>query len=174
MGLRNFLYIFVVAMSFSAPAAAQEPVLGGEAEAEAAAPTEVWGGRCVSEARQSSAECTMTIRAVVRNTQRVIGTATLRLPADGAAPSLHVSLPLGVVYLEAGIGFNVDGAATQQLELQTCDRNACYATGPVSPETLAAMQNGQQLNIVFQTTSKQAVTLELSLVGFTAIYQKLK
>ena len=36
------------------------------------------------------------------------------------------------------------------------------------------MQNGQKLNIVFQSMSKQSVTLEMSLVGFTAVYQKLK
>ena len=171
MKLRNFLYIVAMAVSFAAaPASAQEPVLGGEAEAAPAAAQ--WSGRCVSEARQSGAECTMLERAFVGSNRQVVGTVSLRLPADGAT-SLLVSVPLGI-YLAAGIGFNVDGAATQQLELQTCDRNGCYGSGAVSPETLAAMQNGQKLNIVFQSMNKQAVTLEMSLVGFTAVYQKLK
>ncbi len=173
MGLRSFLYILAVSMSFAAaPSLAQEPVLGGEAEA-AAAPTAQWSGRCVSDGRQLSADCTMIVRAFVGANRQVVGTASLRFPPDGAAPSLQVSVPLGI-YLGAGIGFNIDGAAAQQLDLQTCDRNGCYGNGAVSPETLGAMQNGQKLNIVFQSMSKQAVTLEMSLVGFTAVYEKLK
>jgi invasion protein IalB len=174
MGLRRFLYIFAVAMSLSGagPISAQEPVLGGEAEA-APAPTAQWSGRCVSADRQTGAECTMVERAFVGSNRQVVGTVTLRFPPAGAAPSLHVSVPLGI-YLGAGIGFNIDGTATQQLELQTCDRGGCYASGAVSPEVLTAMQNGQKLNILFQSMSKQAVTLEMSLVGFTATYQKLK
>lgn len=172
MGLRSFLYIFAATMSFAAASApAQEPVLGGEAET--AAPTAQWSGRCVSEGRQTGAECTMIVRAFVGANRQVVGTASLRFPPDGAAPSLQVSVPLGI-YLGAGIGFNIDGTAAQQLELQTCDRNGCYGSGAVSAETLGAMQNGQKLNIVFQSMSKQAVTLEMSLVGFTAVYQKLK
>ena len=173
MGLRSFLYIFAVGMSFAAaPASAQEPVLGGEADT-APAPTAQWSGRCVSDARASGAECTMIVRAFVGSNRQVVGTASLRFPPDGAAPSLQVSVPLGI-YLGAGIGFNIDGAAAQQLELQTCDRSGCYGSGAVSPETLTAMQNGQKLNIVFQSMSKQSVTLEMSLVGFTAVYEKLK
>lgn len=170
MGLRSFLYIFAIATSFAAaPTLAQEPVLGGEAEAAPKAPA--WSGRCVAEDRQSGAECTMTVPAVVRG--QVVGTASLRFPPAEAAASLHVTVPLGI-YLGAGIGFNIDGAGGQQLDLQTCDRSGCYASGAVSPEVLAAMQNGQKLNILFQSMSKQAVTLEMSLVGFTATYQKLK
>ncbi|HEV2517679.1 MAG TPA: invasion associated locus B family protein [Devosia sp.] len=173
MGLRNLLYIVAVAMSFAAaPALAQEPVLGGEAEA-APAPTAQWSGRCVSDARQSGADCTMIVRAFVGNNRQVVGTASLRFPPDGAAPSLQVSVPLGI-YLGAGIGFNIDGATPQQLELQTCDRNGCYGSAAVSPEMLSAMQSGQKLNILFQSMSKQQVTLEMSLVGFTAVYEKLK
>lgn len=174
MGLRRFLYIAAIAMIFGAgPVFAQEPVLGGEADPAAAAPTAQWSGRCVSDGRQSGAECTMIERAFVGNNRQVVGSVSLRFPPDGAGPSLLVSAPLGI-YLGAGIGFNIDGAGAQQLDLQTCDRNGCYASGPVSPETLAAMQNGQKLNIVFQSMNKQAVTLEMSLVGFTATYQKLK
>jgi len=174
MGLRSFLYIFAVAMGFAAtPLSAQEPVLGGEAEAAAPAATARWSGRCVSVDRQSGAECTMVERAFVGANRQVVGSVSLRFPPDGAAASLNVTVPLGI-FLGAGIGFNVDGAASQQLELQTCDRSGCYASGAVSPDTLAAMQNGQKLNILFQSMSKQVVTLEMSLVGFTAIYQKLK
>lgn len=172
MDLRKFVPVVAVAMIFgAAPVSAQEPVLGGEAEA--AAPTAQWAGRCVSDGRQSGAECTMVERAFVGNNRQVVGTVSLRFPPDGATPTLSASVPLGI-YLGAGIGFNIDGAAAQQLELQTCDRNGCYASGPVSPETLAAMQNGQQLNIQFQSMSKQSVTLQMSLLGFTAVYQKLK
>lgn len=174
MGLRSFLYISAIAMGFAAaPTMAQEPVLGGEAEAAPAAPTAQWSGRCVSDDRQSGAECTMIERAFVGANRQVVGTVSLRFPPAGAAANLQVSVPLGI-YLGAGIGFNIDGAGAQQLELQTCDRNGCYASGAVSPEILTAMQNGQKLNILFQSMSKQVVTLEMSLAGFTATYQKLK
>lgn len=174
MGLRRFLYIAAVAMSFgAAPVSAQEPVLGGEAEAAAPAPTAQWSGRCVSDGRQSGAECTMIERAFVGNNRQVVGSVSLRFLPDAAAPSLLVSVPLGI-YLGAGIGLNIDGAGAQQLDLQTCDRNGCYASAAVSPEMLTAMQNGQKLNILFQSMNKQSVTLEMSLVGFTAVYQKLK
>ena len=72
-----------------------------------------------------------------------------------------------------GIGFDIDGASAQKLELQTCDRGGCYASGPLTAEVLSAMQNGQKLNIVFQNMQKQPITLPMSLIGFTAAYQKL-
>ena len=69
---------------------------------------------------------------------------------------------------------DVDGAATQKLDLQTCDRNGCYATGALSDAILSAAQKGKKFDITFRSMSKQAVTLPMSLVGFSTALQKVK
>ena len=68
----------------------------------------------------------------------------------------------------------VDANAPKALDLQTCDRTACYAETGLPAELVAAMQGGQKLNITFQNMQKQPVTLPMSLIGFTAAFDQAK
>lgn len=150
---------------------AEEPVIGGDAAAPAQGTGDAWASRCVSGTRQGPLECTLSQRAVTKQGQ-LVGSVTIQLPA-GAAPVMIVSVPLGI-FLGAGITYAIDANPPKALELQTCDRTACYAETGLPAELITAMQGGQKLNITFQNMQKQPVTLPMSLIGFTAAFDKAK
>lgn len=137
------------------------------------APTLVWTTRCTSEGRRLPLDCAMEQRAYITTTGQFIGSVALRIPPDTQAPVLRVTTPLGLS-LAGGVWFNVDGGTPISLPLQTCDANGCYAGSPVSPELLGTLSRGTTLNVTFKNLSEQDITLPMSLIGFTAAYQKIQ
>ncbi len=151
-------------------AGAQEPVLGGETPA-ATTPQSAWASQCVADGRSGSLDCSVFQRVVTQAGQ-LVGSVTIRVP-PGGTPVMVVSTPLGL-YLPNGITFSIDGGAANKLELQTCEQTGCIATFPVTEEALNAMTRGQKIDIAFANMNRQTITLPLSLVGFTAAYQRIK
>ncbi len=114
----------------------------------------------------------MEQRLLMQGTNELVGAVTIQTLSSGK-PAIIASLPLGL-YIPGGVSLDVDGAASQKLDLQTCDRTGCFATAQLADATLAAMQKGKKLDLVFQSVSKRNVTLPLQLTGFAAAYQKIK
>ncbi len=164
------------------PAVAQETVLGSDADTAAPAasaapapqapPPLAWASRCVSDGRQSTANCSIEQRLLMQGSNELVGAVTIQALSSGK-PAIIANVPLGL-YIPGGVSIDVDGAANQKLDLQTCDRTGCFATAQLADATLAAMQKGKKLDLVFQSVSKRTVTLPLQLPGFTAAYQKIK
>lgn len=171
------LVSMVLALAVLSPAAAlaqaaPEPVIGGADTAAAPQQTaDAWASRCVAETRTAPLECSLIQRAVTQQGQ-LVGSVTLQLPPAGPQ-RIVVSVPLGF-YLGAGVTYDVDGANPQPLDMQACDRSACYGEAALTPELLGAMQGGEKFNITFQNMQKQPVKLPMSLIGFTAAYDKAK
>jgi invasion protein IalB len=170
--MRALAFLAVLCLCFAVlPSSAQEgqpeePLIG----AEEAAPPASWATRCVSAARAEPADCSISQRAVTQQGQ-LVGAVTIRVPREGGDLQMIVTGPLGI-YIPAGIAFNIDGGTTQPLQLRTCDRNGCVADVVVNAELLAAMRNGQKLNVVFRDGPQRVVTLPMSLIGFTAAINK--
>jgi len=161
----------VAAFTFGpAQAQQQEPVL--DTTSPAAAPTSAWGTQCVAESRSATLDCSAFQRGITQSGQ-LVGSVTIRIPPDTGKPVIVISAPLGV-YLPAGITYSVDTGAPETLQIQGCDQNGCFANQPVTSDTLDAMAKGQKLNISFSNLNKQPITLPLSLVGFSAAYQRIK
>jgi invasion protein IalB len=157
------------------PAAAQETVLTNEPDPSTTtapdAPQATWGSRCLSDSRADALVCTVTERIRSKDSNQVFGSLTVQLGGDGK-PLLIASLPLGLS-IPGGVSFDVDGASKDNLPLQTCDRSGCFASAPVSPALLTAMQKGTTFAVTFQSLSKQPVTLQFTLAGFAAAYKKI-
>jgi invasion protein IalB len=163
----------MLALLSTAPAIAQDQPAATDAPAADAAQPQgsPWASRCAANGRQDPLDCSISQRAVTKQGQ-LVGSVTIRAIA-GSDPLMIVSVPLGL-YLGAGVSFDVDGANAQQLELETCDRAGCYAQLKLSEGNLNAFRGGQALDIVFQNLNRQPVKLPMSLVGFTAAYDKVK
>jgi invasion protein IalB len=163
----------LLALFTVAPGIAQDqPAVDAPAvEAPQQQPASPWASRCAANGRQDPLECNISQRAVTKQGQ-LVGSVTIRTIA-GTDPVMVVSVPLGL-YLGAGVSFDVDGANGQQLELETCDRAGCYAQLKLTEDTLNAFRGGQVLDIVFQNLNRQPVKLPMSLVGFTAAYDKVR
>jgi invasion protein IalB len=162
--------VVVAALLAGTAEAQQEPVLGGDAPA-AATPQSAWASQCVADGRSGNQDCSVFQRVVTQAGQ-LVGSVTVRIP-PGGEPVMVVSTPLGL-YLPNGITFSIDGSAPSKLELQTCEQTGCIATLPVSEEALNAMSKGQKIDISFANMNRQTITLPLSLVGFTAAFQRIK
>lgn len=142
-------------------------------ETPAASPKETWSVRCAAASREAAPDCSIEQRAIVTQTGRLLMQITIRVPASTLKPVLMVQGPLGT-YLPGGITMDVDGTEFQKLDFQTCEANGCYAASPLSPEKLTQLFNGQKLNINVQSANRQPLKVPMSLIGFTAAYQKIK
>ena len=162
----------VIALAAFTPAWAQETVLTNDASTAPTPPPAAWATQCISDGRQSAADCSIVQRAVMQNTGQLVGSITIRVPSSGKS-TVIANIPLGL-FIPAGVTVDVDGTLPQKLELQTCDRNGCYASGALPANVIAAMGKGKKLNVVFQSLSKQPVTLPMSLAGFQGAYDKTK
>jgi invasion protein IalB len=132
-----------------------------------------WAARCSSPSRDAPLECAMEQNAILTKTGQLVVLVNIRVPGDTRAPIALVQLPLGL-NLQAGAKFQVDDGKSADLPIQTCENRGCYASVPISPETLNALRAGKQLKISFQDLAKETITIPLSLNDFSAAYDKIK
>jgi invasion protein IalB len=132
-----------------------------------------WAARCSSPSRDAPLECAMEQNAILTKTGQLVVLVNIRVPGDTRAPIALVQLPLGL-NLQAGAKFQVDDGKSANLPIQTCENRGCYASVPISPETLNALRSGKQLKISFQDLGKETITIPLSLNDFSAAYDKIK
>jgi invasion protein IalB len=151
-----------------APAAPQ-----GDAAANGAPPQPGWVARCSSISRDAPLECAIEETAVLTKTGQLVVLVNIRVPSDTHAPAILVQTPLGL-NLPAGIKLQVDEGKAIDLQIQTCEQRGCYASMPVPADLLAALKSGKQLKVVFQSLSKETVSIPLPLADFLAAYDKIK
>ena len=132
-----------------------------------------WIARCSSPSRDAPLECAMEQSAVLTKTGQLVALVNIRVPGDTRAPVALVQLPLGL-NLQAGAKLQVDDGKSTDLPIQTCENRGCYASVPISPETLNALRSGKQLKIVFQDLAKETIAIPMPLTDFTAAYDKIK
>ena len=110
---------------------------------------------------------------MLTKTGQLIVAVSIRVASDTHQPIALVQLPLGL-NLPAGAKLQVDDGKTIDLQIQTCENRGCYSNTPVSPELLAALKSGKQLNVVFQNLNKEVITIPMPLADFAAAYEKIK
>ncbi|MGA2996814.1 invasion associated locus B family protein [Bradyrhizobium sp.] len=132
-----------------------------------------WAVRCSSPSREAPLECAMEQNAILIKTGQLVVLVNIRVPGDTRAPIALVQLPLGL-NLQAGAKFQIDDGKSADLPIQTCENRGCYASVPISSETLNALKAGKQLKISFQDLGKETITVPLSLNDFSAAYDKIK
>ncbi|MES0885328.1 invasion associated locus B family protein [Roseibium sp. SCP14] len=132
-----------------------------------------WSVACEATARAAAPNCRMIQRAVVRETGRLLMQITIRVPAGTRKPVFLVHTPLGP-FLPAGIAVDIDGTAQPDMNYQTCDAEGCLAAAPLPEPMLQSLISGQKLNITMQSLNKKPITVRMSLIGFTAAYEKIR
>jgi invasion protein IalB len=152
---------------------APAPAPQGDAPANGAPPQPGWVARCTSISRDAPLECAIEETAVLTKTGQLVVLVNVRVPSDTHAPAIFVQVPLGL-NLPAGVKLQVDEGKATDLQIQTCEQRGCYATMPVPADLLAALRSGKQLKILFQTLSKETVSIPLPLADFPAAYDKIK
>ena len=185
MKFASFAIAIVVVANFAAAGvsfAQQTPKARGQTQTQAtptpspsaAAPAQPgWAARCSSPSRDAPLECAIEQSAILTKTGQLVVLVNIRVPGDTRAPIALVQLPLGL-NLQVGAKFQVDDGKSSELPIQTCENRGCYASVPISPETLNALRSGKQLKIVFQDLAKETIAIPLPLNDFVAAYDKIK
>ena len=180
------LAIAIVVANFAAAGvsfAQQTPKAKGQTQTQAtpapspsasAAPAQPgWAARCSSPSRDAPLECAIEQSAILTKTGQLVVLINIRVPSDTHTPIAVIQLPLGL-NLQVGAKFQVDDGKSSELPIQTCENRGCYASVPISPETLNALRSGKQLKIVFQDLAKETIAIPLPLNDFAAAYDKIK
>ena len=132
-----------------------------------------WTSECTSLNRQAQKECSVRQNLFLKKTGQLVGSVTVRVPADTQAPVIMIQTPLDL-FLPAGVTLSVDGGNPVPFVLQTCNVKGCYAGAKLPNALLFGFLKGQRLNIVFEDLNKQKITLPMPLAGFNAAYQTIR
>jgi len=84
-----------------------------------------------------------------------------------------IQLPLGL-FLPDGIKVQIDKHFPQQLEIQTCNSEGCFAGSAISSDMLASMIKGKRLTVTFSNLAKKKITVPVVLEGFGKSYRKIR
>jgi invasion protein IalB len=91
----------------------------------------------------------------------------------GDDPTLLISFPLGIL-LSPGWRYRIDEGTEAVLPFEICDTSGCHAGVKLTPNVLAAMKRGNEMQITFYDAARTPVTPALSLAGFTKAWEALQ
>lgn len=107
-----------------------------------------------------------------KNRQRIL-TAAVSFPPKSKDPVMLFHLAHGI-YLPAGVSMQIDTEKAKKVVVEFCDARGCYARLPIAKAALKALKNGKTMSVGFQALNKQTLSVQLTLKGFTAAYEKFK
>ncbi|WP_224000939.1 invasion associated locus B family protein [Aureimonas sp. SA4125] len=172
----GFILAMAVAAATGSPVAAQDaapaqvpaPAPAPAAKAGAAVPERNWQVNCSGDGE--ARRCTVLQNLVAdqgKGQQRLL-TVMVQPGADNL-PALLLALPHGL-FLPAGVQMQIDKGEAQKLVIQTADQNGSYAGAALDAALLDRLKAGSALDVTFQSAQQQAVTVPVTLVGFSAAY----
>jgi invasion protein IalB len=120
----------------------------------------------------SDADCEVVKNITIgKGRQRLISIIVRASPGNNK-PAMMLHLPVGL-YLPFGVKFQVDGQKQQQLKVQSCDLQGCYAGTAVSTGMLSTMKTKGNLTVTFQDLSRTTIRVPVPLEGFDGAYKKI-
>lgn len=146
------------------------PALAEVPTPAAASPANPWVVNCASGSPGTDLQCQISQNLTEAKTGRRVLTVTVRRQEGSLA--MLLALPHGL-FLPAGASYQIDAGQKATVAIQTSDQNGAYAAVPLIPDLLAAMKAGTNLNIGMESVTRNAVTIPVSLAGFTAAIDKL-
>lgn len=131
-----------------------------------------WVVNCGETTQNAKAQCRMAQNIVVEKSGQRLLTVIVESKGASQQPALVLALPHGL-FLPAGASIQVDEGEALALPVQTSDAQGAYAGTALSANIVEALKKGGTLKVTFQTAQRQPVTVPVTLIGFSAAYQKL-
>lgn len=137
-------------------------------------PVASWAVNCSPTKDGESMLCQMSQSFNDAKSQKRIMAISIRpQPADKEKrPLLSLALPHGL-HFPSGANFKVDTQPAVPIDLLTSDQNGVYTATSLSPKTIAAMKKGNVITITMFAAANKPLAIPVSLVGFTAAYNKI-
>ncbi|PWJ91411.1 invasion associated locus B family protein [Mesorhizobium sp. M7D.F.Ca.US.004.03.1.1] len=128
---------------------------------------------CSSGSSTAELQCQVSQNLTEAKTGQRVLTVTVRRDKGNGSLAMLLALPHGL-FLPSGASYQIDQGQKTTVAIQTSDQNGAYAAAPLSPELIAAMKAGTNLNIGMESVTRKPVTIPVSLAGFTAAIDKLE
>jgi invasion protein IalB len=174
---------FIALMAMAAPLSAQdangadglslgEPAEGG-AQPYVKEEIDDWSLECV-ELPDGEEPCQMFQALMDEEDNQVANVRFFRLPeGNRAAAGAVISVPLETL-LTAQLTIQVDDNPAKRYPFSVCDQMGCYARIGFTQEDIDTFKGGKTatVSLVPFVAPDQRVTLDMSLLGFTASYDK--
>jgi invasion protein IalB len=132
------------------------------------APT--WTVNCSGAAGQAELACTLSQTLIMKDKGQRVLTAVVT-KRDGKYV-LNLGLPHGLD-LPKGVDVWIDEAARTNHRIVTADQKGSYAVIALDDKFIAALKQGQLLNVAVTAYAGDEIILQLSLNGFTAGFARL-
>ncbi len=154
------------------------------AHAESANGQEFWVKRCDQPVAQGEGQeqetppqgeeyCEIVQRLTVTDTNQRLVEMAVGYPADSKNARGVLILPLGIL-LESGILIQVDDNDPLRASVRRCDQGGCYVFLDMTDSVLDEFKAGEEINVLFQTPQPQAMSVALSLKGFTKALKSIQ
>lgn len=133
-----------------------------------------WELRCVRTETPESDPCQLYQLLKDRSGQAVSEFSLFRLPEGGqVVAGANVIVPLETL-LTAQLSIAVDGANAKRYPFAFCNQVGCYARLGLTAEDVSAFKRGAKAQVQIRpfAAPDETVTVELSLSGFTAGFDK--
>lgn len=114
----------------------------------------------------------MVQNLVVAETKQRLLSAVIHTPAGSETPIMTLALPHGLDST-TGVSASVDDKDPFSVVLKTSDQQGAYATAALDEELLENLKAGKEMKVSFQSASRQAFNVGVSLAGFSAAFRKL-
>lgn len=152
----------------AAPATTAAPAQTPATTAGTAVPGRNWQVNCSGDSEAKRCTVLQNLVADQGKGQQRLLTVMVQPGADNQ-PALLLALPHGL-FLPAGVQMQIDKGEAQKLVIQTADQNGSYAGAALDTALLDRLKGGSTLDVTFQSAQQQAVTVPVTLVGFSSAY----
>lgn len=132
-----------------------------------------WSVDCETTEDGSGDDCQASQIMTVKETGQRILMVVVRKDRKRREPHVMLALP-HKIYLPAGVIVQIDRQVPREMDIETCDERACYATGSVAAAFLEFMKKGIAMHVTFQNLLHKPVTVSVPLAGFPVAYERLK
>lgn len=130
-----------------------------------------WALDCTGQG--SGADCQVSQTMTVKETGQRILMVVVKKDRQSGIPHVLLALP-HKIFLPAGIILQVDSQLPKEMDIETCDERACYASSRVAQAFLTTMSSGAAMHVTFQNLLRKPVTFSVPLEGFQPAYGKLR
>jgi invasion protein IalB len=137
----------------------------GLAGAQAQDAPDGWFKACTEQGNQEI--CNVQNIMVASSGQLLTGVSLIELKGENERKVFQVTVPSGRM-IPPGIGMQIDGGQTQQLDYVLCVPDRCIAEAPLNDQLVNAFKGGQQVTFTSVNFQNQQTPIPLSLHRYTA------
>ncbi|MXN64606.1 invasion associated locus B family protein [Stappia sp. GBMRC 2046] len=150
----------IASLSMVTGAAAQEVTPGEESP---------WIKVCNTDPKANKDVCLIT-QELRTDTGQFLASVALREISGEARKTLLIAVPPGML-IQPGLRVQVDSGKQTEAKYGICFPNACYSELVVDDNFIGSMKKGGALKLTTLNQQAKPVPFELSLIGFTKIYE---